>query len=185
MEAKGTSVVATREFVRRNFGEEELNKFTAGLSEESKKIYESAVLQNSWYDIKPALIEPTKRICDLFYGGSIKGAKNAGRFSAEYGLKGIYKLFLKVATPGFIISRAGTILPTYYKPSIMRADAIDKNLSSVKIVEFPEYHEIIEHRIAGWIEKAIELCGCTGVAVEVKTSMLKGDSVTEYHVKWD
>jgi len=156
MEVKGTSVVATREFVRQSFGEDGLKKFTENLPESSKKIYMSAVLQNSWYELKDALVEPTKKICELFYGGSLKGARDLGRFSAEQGLKGIYKLFLKVSTPGFIISKAGTILPTYYKPSIMRADSVDKNTSSVKIIEFPEYHEILEHRIAGWMEKALE-----------------------------
>jgi len=111
MDVKGSSVVATREFVRINFGEAGLKKWIEALPEEGKKIFSSAIIAANWYPLKAALTEPTRKICGLFYGGDLRGAWETGRHSAEYGLKGIYKFFIQIASPQFIIKKASTILP--------------------------------------------------------------------------
>ncbi|HPN65634.1 MAG TPA: hypothetical protein PLB12_10900 [Candidatus Goldiibacteriota bacterium] len=51
MEVKGTAVISTREFVKVNFGEQNLNKWISSFDEDTKKIYEGAILTNNWYPI--------------------------------------------------------------------------------------------------------------------------------------
>ena len=43
---------------------------------------------------------------------------------------------------------------------------------------------MIEYRIAGWIEKALELSGCEDIKIRITKSMTKGDAISEYKVSW-
>ncbi len=61
MEVKGTAVISTREFVKVNFGEQNLNKWISSFDEDTKKIYEGAILTNNWYPMEDALRKPTKK----------------------------------------------------------------------------------------------------------------------------
>lgn len=185
MDVKGSSVISTREFVKEKFGEDGLKKWMEAMPEESRKIYGAAIISTSWYPLKYGLTEPTKKICGLFYGGDMRGAWEAGRHSADKGLKGIYRFFVSVASPQFIIKKASTILPTYYKPSRMSAAETGPNEARVEILEFSEISGEVEHRAGGWMEKALEICGCRNVKVETVRSLLTGGDRTQFVIKWE
>jgi hypothetical protein len=185
MEAKGSSLVATREFVRKNFGEAGLKKWHDALSTEGKKIFGSAIISTNWYPLKEGLTDPTRKICGIFYNGDLKGAWESGRYSAEHGLNGIYRLFIQIASPQFIIKKASTILPTYYKPSVMKAVEVGSSAAIVEILEFKEISDVIESRVAGWMERALEICGCRNINVAFLKSLLRGDDRTQFMAKWE
>jgi hypothetical protein len=185
MQVKGSSVVSSRDFVKEKFGDTGFKRFLETLPEASKKIYTGAILSSEWYSLQDALHGPTKVICDTFYRGDPKGAWEMGNYSAEKGLRGIYKFFIKLGSPEFIAQKASTILPTYYKPCRMSADIIDKNKASVKINEFAEISPLIEHRVHGWISKALELTGRKGLEITINKALSKKDPYTEYVVVWE
>lgn len=185
MEVKGSSMVSLREFVKLNFGEAGYKKWLESLPPDAQKQYTNAIISSSWYPLKECLSEPTQKICSMFYSNDLRGAWDAGRHSAETGLNGIYKFFMQLANPQFIIKKAGSILPTYYKPSIMRASENGPKGAIVDIIEFPEMSDVIEKRVGGWMEKAIEICGCKNVKVVIEKSLLKKDDRTRYAVSWE
>ena len=89
-----------------------------------------------------------------------------------------------MCTPSFIINRATSILPTYYKPSEIKVvEKMEKGVV-IRISSFPEISDIIEHRIGGWIEKALEIQGCESVDVKITKSIAKKDPYCEYTVHW-
>jgi hypothetical protein len=59
----------------------------------------------------------------------------------------------------------------------------DKSVIAM-ITEFYPPSEVIEYRIAGWMEKALELSGCKNLKVEITRSLAKGDSLTEFDMRW-
>ena len=54
----------------------------------------------------------------------------------------------------------------------------------VRITDFSEMDKIIEYRIGGWMERAIEICGCTNVTINITNSLAENDPFTEYKVSW-
>lgn len=184
MEVKGTAIMATREFVRTKFGEDGLKKWVATLKPEAQQVYGGAVLTNQWYDLRIILVEPCRKIAEMFYGGDAQAYRDIGKHSADHGLKGIYRLFVKVGSPHFILGKAGAILPTYYRPCVMRGEEADKNKFRVYINQFEDYSDVIEQRIAGWMECALEICGCKSVKIEIPKSIAKHHPATEYLVEW-
>jgi len=184
MEIKGVAVKSTQAFVEEKYPEK-YNDWLDSLSEKSKYIMSGRIIDGAWYDLEDAAIEPIQKICDLFYNGSDKGAWETGRFAAEYALKGIYSLFIRILSPQFLISRAGRIMTTYYRSCEIKAAETGKGKAYLHIVKFDEPRYIIELRIGGWLERALEQCGCKNVKLEITKSLTKGDNLTEYKGIWD
>ncbi len=184
MKVKGSAIAPMAKFIDSKFGPDALNRWMISLPEPSRDIFNSPILVSRWYPIKEAMIEPTRNCCELFYGGSLKGAWEMGRFSAEIGLKGVYRIFLKLGSPGFIISKANTILTSYYEPSESKVVENVKNRCILRMTKLPDTSEIIENRVCGWIERALELSGCRNVKLQITQSFARGDHFSEFLVTW-
>jgi hypothetical protein len=183
MEVKGTGIVPIQEYVRRMHAgryEEWINS----LPEEAKRIHTSPILYGDMYPYRPAVIEPTERACGLFFNGDLKGAHAMGRFAAEFALKGVLKIFIRVASPHFVMQRVAAIFGSYFSEGQMVVASRHAGGCVLQIREFPEPHVLQDIRIAGWIERGLELCGCRGIRVDMTKSMGKGDPVTEYVLDW-
>jgi hypothetical protein len=183
MEVKGTAVRSTPLYVRQRFGER-YDEWLDSLSEASRSILQHKISTNSWYDLNDAYIQPTYRLCELFYEGEARAAWEIGRFSAEYALWGLYRVFVRFGSPTYLIRRASEIFSTYYRPSKLSVDFDGPTRARMIIEEFPQIADVIEYRIGGWMERALEISGCSDVQSQIKRSMAQGDEVTEYVGGW-
>lgn len=185
MEVKGTAVKSIKEYVEKKYGNQ-YKEWLQTLPESSQAIINNPIYANNWYPMKDAAVEPTKAIAKMFYNNDYKrAALEAGRFSAEMGLKGVYKIFVRIANPNYIMQRASRVFTSYYSPTeISVADSHNKGLT-LHITKFPNPEEIIEYRIAGWCERALEFTNCKNVKSSITKSFTKGDNVTEITISWN
>jgi hypothetical protein len=183
MEIKGSAVKSIPDFIKKNH-QEKYKEWLLSLPEESRIIFQDAILPSNWYSLKDAGIIPTEKLGEVIYKDALKGAWNCGRYSAEVALAGMYKLFIKVATPFYIISKATKVFSTYYQPSVMEATEKGDDWVILQISRFDEMHPVIENRIAGWIEKAMQIHGVSSVNINFTKSMTRGDAITEIRVTW-
>lgn len=183
---KGTAIVVMPQFIKKKFGDEKFIEWLESLPEETKTIFSEPILSSEWYDQQSVLIEPTKKICEMFYNGNYQeGATAIGQYSAEYGVKGIYKLFIKFNTPKWIIEKSTKLLMTYYDSIVTDSKSISENEILITIRELPGIHEVIECRIASWARTAIEMAGRWNVKFRKDKSLAKGDDRTEIVISWD
>jgi len=183
VEIKGTAVKPTKVFVKDKFSNRYI-EWLNSLSENSRNIMTDNILISMWYPIKDAFIEPTQKVCELFYNGNTIGAKELGMYSADIGLKGVYKIFVRIGSPKFLLKRASMIFSTYYSQSEIELIEISDNKAIMHISKFPEPHELIDLRICGWIERALEISGCRNVKIDITKSLAKGDKLTEFVSEW-
>ncbi len=183
MEIKGSAVRSIPDFIR----ETQPEKYAAwleALPETSKHYFKDIILSSNWYPLRETAVIPTEVMGKLLFNDPVRGAWLCGRFSAEKALTGIYKFFIRTASPFFIVDRAGKLFSTFYQPSAMEVVEKGSDYVILHITEFSEPDVLIENRIAGWIEKAMEIHGFGYVKVEITKSLVTGDSVTEMRVKW-
>lgn len=184
MKIKGTAVKSIPAFVKKNFPDK-YEQWLESLPEESKFLFSNGITTSHWYLLDDAAITPTSQIGKVFYNDPKKGAWESGRYSAEEALNGIYKLYVKFSSPGHIIERAGRVFSAYYEGSVMTAKNKKAKSVDIEISVFDNPHEVIEYRIAGWMEKALEISGCKALKIDIKSSMAKGDSSTLYNITWN
>ncbi|MCK5028367.1 MAG: hypothetical protein KAR57_01945 [Bacteroidales bacterium] len=185
MEVKGTAVKSIKDYVEKKYSSQ-VNDWIQLLPESSAKIMNGGIFANNWYPMKDGAVEPTLAIAKMFYNNDKeKAALEAGRFSAEQGLKGVYKIFVRIASPNYLMQRARRVFTSYYSPSeISVANSHDKGLT-LHITKFPNPEEVIEYRIAGWCEKALEFTNCKNVKANITQSLAKGDELTEIVITWN
>jgi hypothetical protein len=184
MQVKGTAVQTIPLFIKAKFGEQGFQKWLESLSPSVRTAFSSIILPPAWYPLHEGLIEPTLKLCELFYRGGMEGAVEQGRFSAEYGLKGVYKLFVKLMSPDSLVSKASTIMPTYYQPCA--AEVADKGpkTATIRITRFDTPHTVIEQRIRGWMERSLELSGAKMAKVRIMASMTSGSPYADFAASW-
>lgn len=185
MQIKGTAVKSINDFVKNSFPDK-YAQWLHQLPEKSRSIFESQIKATEWYPMKDAGSIPTKVMGQLiFRGDAIKAARESGRYSAEQGLKGVYKIFVLIASPAYIIQRASRVFSSYYSPSEIKVTDTNNKGVTIQITKFEEPDEVIENRIAGWIEKAFEITKCKNVKSVITLSLTKGASYTEITTTWD
>jgi hypothetical protein len=185
MKVKGTVLTSVAGFVKDNFPNRE-DEWLDGLPSKSKDIFSSAIMAANWYDFEAGLLEPSLHAAQLFYEGQIeKAGWEMGRHSAEVGLKGIYKVFVLVASPQFLMRRSSRVLSSFYQPSVVKVSHDQPNTLNVCITEFEGSHPITEARIGGWMEKALEICGGQSIQVQIPKSIAEGDEETLYTIRWE
>src|SRR3989304_8214542 len=178
MDIKGTAVKSIDEFIKKRYPDR-YNEWLSALPNASRKIFLDGVLSNQWYPVKDAAIIPTKKIGELFYNGDLqKGAWECGRYSAEVALTGIYKIYVKLSKPFHLVDRASRIFAAYYYDSVMSTRNPEKTSIEVIIEKFDVPSDVIEYRIGGWIEKALEISGCTDINIQLVKSLAKGSLET-------
>lgn len=184
MEIKGTAVKSIPEYVKRNHTSEYAN-WIRSLSPASQQIA-NGISSATWYSMKDAAVEPSTKVGELFFNNDIKkGAWELGRFSADIALHGVYKLYVKFSSPGHIIARASRIFSAYYRPSKMEVTEQKSNSVQLIMTQFDQPSDVIEYRIAGWMERALEISGCKGVQVKIPESLTTGGVKTIFECSWN
>lgn len=184
MLVKGTGIKTTKEFVKANFPNGYKN-WIDSLPLKSKELYSLNTEFSSWFPIKESYIDPVDKIIELFFKGDSKsGGEAIGKFSADYALKGVYKVFLLVASPQFLMHRATKIMTTFYQPCEININTNDDKSVILTISKFDQLNEALEYRIGSWCQRALELTNCKNVNYKIQKSLIKNDSVTEMAFSW-
>jgi len=183
MQVKGSSILAVPAFVKEKFTDR-YNEWLEALSQEAQSIQKNAILATNLYPLYYAMVEPTQKLCDVFYNGGTRGAWESGKFSASYAQKRIFKLFFKIGSPQFIIERAARVFSSYYPEGELQVAESDSNRVVLQIVKFPEPYRILDYDMAGWMDGTMELLNCRQGKVEITKSMAEGDPVTEFIATW-
>ena len=183
MEVKGSAITTIQRFVKNKYSSR-FQEWLDSLPYESKKIYSGRITPGLWYSVRDAVVVPTEKVIELFYGGNERGSWDLGRYNADSNLKGIYRAFVRIATPSFVVTRAARIFSTFYRPGKLEAEIFDDNSGVLRILEFPEPNYLCELGIAGFGERTMEICGCKGLTVNIVKSLAKGDTVTEIFGTW-
>lgn len=185
MRAKGLAVQPIPLFIKANFSIDDYEMWLGRLSAEAQDIFRNKIHASQWYSMKYGIIEPDEKLCQLFYDNDVRGAWASGMYSAEHGLTGILKFFVKLGSPQFIIKQANRIIPHYYSDSEMSCISCTKNSAVLRITRFDMPHPMIEAGICGFIEEALLICGVHNISISIEKSLTRNDDCTEFHFTWN
>jgi len=184
MKVKGSSIMAVPAYVEARHPNR-YQDWIDSLSPESNHIHTHLILATDLYPLYPAMVEPTEKVCELFFNGDCRGAWESGRFSADYALNGIYKFLYRIGSPQFIIERASRVFSSYYPEGELRVTESGENRVVLQIVKFPEPYRVLDFDMGGWIEGTLDLLKCTRPNVDITKSLAEGDPVTEFVATWE
>lgn len=185
MQTRGSVIKSIDQFVA-DTHPDQYQKWRDKLPDATSKLLSSPISTSKWYPVDEGVIIPTQVFCQMFYGIDQKrGAWQSGRYAAEMALTGIYKVFVLVSSPSFILKRASRVFSTFFDPADLTVAESSDNHAIIRSIQLPAKNSLIENRMAGWMEKALEICGCNGLSVRITKSIDEGDHLFEVSISWD
>jgi len=164
---KGTGVISTKAYVEANF-QSQYKAWVNSLPTKSNSIYSKSISATEWYPVEDAYYHPLKHIAERFYDGDEKKAGlEVGRFSADFGLKGVYKVFLMIATPQALMRASKRIISVYFSKIEVKIDDVEKKSLVLSCTRIFTTNELFNYRTIGWCVRALELANCKDVKYEL------------------
>jgi uncharacterized protein (TIGR02265 family) len=181
-QVKGIVVVATLRFLGERFGDEALRSLLAELEPADRAVLEEPLV-SAWYPL-PAVLR-LMRVAHRRFGAQMPRIyREMGRASADYGFNTVYRVFFKLGSPQFIISRGSRVFSTYFRRGRLDVTEAGPGFSNAEMRDLedagPEYCE----RILGWITRTLELSGAKQSQVGHIRCVHRGDPVCRFEGTW-
>ena len=179
---KGAVLKSRMAFVQEKFGDEAVRKVLASLSADDQAALNS-ILTVRWYSFETGkhLDDAIVAVCGH---GDPAFFKRLGVSSADKNLSALHKSFLTPGNPHAFLGKARTIYALYYETG-RRDYERTGDLSGVLTTYDAETFSAPDcQTVIGWYERALELCGASGVRIVEEECRATGGATCRYAVSW-
>ena len=183
VQIKGSAIKETIEQIKKRAGEEAFQKILGLLDPETRKVCESEVFASTWYslDIFTRFLEIEIRV---FADGNEEMVTRGSEAIIERQLRGIYKAFVKLGSPEFVIKRIAAVHATYFQGVPIEVQLQGSGKALVKYTGFEKQHRIMGFAIIGFFKKALEISGAKDVVLHFTTPIDEGKEYSELSIAW-
>jgi hypothetical protein len=184
LKQKGTALKATVKYVQEKLDKAARESFIAGLPEGLAGYFRKPAFATEWYpaddmaDLMVRLARHTGR-------PEREVAWEIGRHSSDEGLNTVYKIFIRLGNPEFIIRKAAYVWNTYYSEGVFEVELTPPRRAVLTLKGCRMPHETLCMRVAGWMQRTLEHSGGKNVRVDHAACTLQGRDVEEFIVSWE
>jgi hypothetical protein len=183
---KGTAMIDTIKAIKaikQRGGQPELDRIVGGLSPEARKAFDAPIKSWDWYSID-VFAELLEVIVRETADGDPDILTERAEKVVDSQLRGAYRIFIKLGSPGYVIKRIAAVHETYFDGIQIIPDVEDSRQASIRYVGFKKRHAILQYTIIGFFRKALELSGAKQVAVNFKVPMSDDTDYSEVAITW-
>jgi len=183
VQIKGSVIKETIEQIKMRAGQDALQKILGLVDEETRKICQGEIFSSTWYSLDrfANFLEIEIRV---LANGNEEVITRGSELVIERQLRGIYKAFIKLGSPEFVIKRIAAVHATYFQGVPIEVTMQGKDRAVVKYTGFEKQHRIIGFAIVGFFKKALEISGAKDVAIYFSTPIEEGKGYSELSIAW-
>jgi hypothetical protein len=180
---KGSAVLDSARGIRERLGDDAYARLVAGLDDDARHLFEGDILPTSWYPLD-AFVRFLEADLRESAGGDERALVARSRWLFERQLKGIYRLFVKLGSPEFVLKRISIVHMTYYNGVHLETVSLGPGRAVLRYTGFDARHRLIGNAIVGFYGKALELSGAKDVRAEFTTPIGDPKGYAELLVTW-
>jgi hypothetical protein len=183
VQIKGSAIKETIEQIKSRAGEAAFQKILGLLDDETRKVLEGQIFSSTWYslDLFTRFLEiEIKVLAD----GNEEMVTRGSEAVIERQLRGIYKAFVKLGSPEFVIKRIAAVHATYFQGVPIEVQLHGHGRAIVKYTGFEKQHRIMGFAIVGFFKKALEISGAKDVAIHFSVPIEDGKGNSELSIAW-
>jgi hypothetical protein len=183
VQIKGSAIKETIDQIKSRAGEPAFQKILGLLDEETRKVCEGEVFSSTWYplDLFTRFLEIEIRV---LADGKEEMVTRGSEAVIERQLRGIYKAFVKLGSPEFVIKRIAAVHATYFQGVPIEVQLQGNNRALVKYTGFEKQHRIMGFAIVGFFKKALEISGAKDVVIYFSIPIEEGKAYSELSIAW-
>lgn len=182
-EVKGSIVKDALTAIEKRVGSEGLERVLSMLKPETRAALEKP-LAIMWYPLN-AFTELVEIDCRETAGGNEKELITRAEDVVDHQLRGIYRVFVRVGSPEFVLKRVANIHQTYFRGIEATARVVPPHEAFVRYTGFSTQHRIMENLIIGFYKKALEISGARNVMAIVTTPIASEAGFAEFRLRWN
>jgi len=179
---KGVVLKSRLAFVTEHAGMDALQAVLASLPSADRKTLET-VLTVGWYpfELGKALDDAIVKVVG---GGDPQFFRRLGRASAEKNLTSLHKTFLTPGDPHAFLAKAQQIYGLYYDTGRREYERTGERSGVLTTRDAETFSAPDCLTVAGWYERALEMCGAKSPQVVEEECRARGGEVCRYRVSW-
>lgn len=181
-QVKGAVLKSRLAFVADHFGESGVQRVLDSLPPDDQAALKS-ILTVKWYpfDTGKRLDDAIVRECG---DGDPAFFKRLGIASADKNLTSLHATFLTPGNPHAFLAKAKTIYSMYYETGRREYERTGDRSGMLTTHDAETFSAPDCLTVVGWYERALEMCGATGVSVVEEECRANGGAVCRYRVSW-
>jgi hypothetical protein len=181
---KGSHVKSFFLYLNKTFSEAERQRLLAQLTPEERLIAEGKIPVRLWIDhgVWWNLLVKTDRILG---DGSLKLIRDIAVFDADTTLKGIYRMFVSMLHPEFLVSQSDLLWRLYYDTGHLKVVKLDKHFAEVHLVDYPDlplHHDV---ELSAWVAESCRLSGGKNIRMTHPQCVATGASHCILTMSWE
>jgi len=180
---KGSVLASRLEFVRKELGEAGLERVFERLPAEDHVILSAPLLTAGWYPF------PLGERLDLAIADEIgMGARIfrvLGAYSAAHNLGAVHRGYVRDQDPHGLLRQAASIYRLYYDSGRRTYERLGPKKAVLRTYDSRTFSIPDCATVAGWHEKAIEMCGGLRPRVTETHCRARGQGICEYVCEWE
>ncbi|MEM3341635.1 MAG: hypothetical protein QW728_02980 [Thermoplasmata archaeon] len=181
---KGTGIKPVIEYIYKTHGKEGWDKVLANLPADVRTVISGTILATSWYDIEDfaTFLETSDKV---FSNGNGYFVEKSGKYSADYAMNAIYRVFFKIGSPGYIIEKSSSLWEKYYTHGKMVVLERTANTVLLELQDFPFANWAWCGGITAYMERILELTGAKNPSLKQIECNSRGHPCCKWKGKWD
>lgn len=184
IEIKGAVVNEAIKSIKARHGDQTYNTIVGLLKRETRALFEQAsILPTSWYSLD-AFVQFLEMDLKVTAQGNERELIKRSEELIERQLRGIYKLFIRLGSPEFVLNRISVVHRTYFQGVSIEASLPSAGKAIVKYTGFEKQHRLIGLSIIGFYRKALEISGAREIKAEYTTSIEEDKGYCELILSW-
>jgi hypothetical protein len=162
-EAKASGLHSWIRTVRETVDDAAWARFVDAVPKESQALLQHPPLAITWLPTR--VLEPIwQRSTEILFGGDLERVAEVARRQLRADLSTIYRVFLRIATPKFVASRAAALYGTYFRNNgAMSVVAESDHSVDILVADVPNPTPYFYASLRGSIIGTIELTGVSEV----------------------
>ena len=183
VEIKGSAVLDSITGIKKRDGDEAYEALVSRLTGETKKMFQDTVSGSSWYPLDYFLNFLAVEL-DASANGNAEVLVTRSEKVVERQLRGVYKIFVKMGSPEFLMKRIAAVHMTYFNGVGIEFTQLGEGQAVIRYTGFEPQHRLIGFTIVGFFRKALELSGAMDRQVRFTTPIEAGKGYAELAVSW-
>ena len=181
---KGTAVSDMIKAVKAQYGDQTYNTIVDLLKGETRALFERPfILPSSWYSLD-AFVQFLEMYLEVTAQGNEQELIKRSEVLIKRQLTGIYKWFVKLGSPEFVLNRISIVHRTYFQGVDVKVSLPSPGKAIVKYTGFAKQHRLIGLIIIGFYRKALEISGAKEVKAEYTSSIEDDKGYCDLILSW-
>jgi hypothetical protein len=179
---RASAILARLRWVEEHHGREARRAILVSIPPTHATAILAAVNPTLWvpFDAFIALCEAIDR---AYGSGDLQLCRVLGRYAAEVNLPTIYRIFYKLGSVRYIISKASAVWTTHYDSGRASTRDIPKGVAFI-VEGFATPHRAHCLSVLGWMEQSAIISGANVTAAREAHCRLRGDAACEFQVEY-